>query len=56
MEIALVTPHVAAAHAQALVTGAQVLKAPETKPWGQVVSCVRCPDGALVEICSPVGR
>jgi hypothetical protein len=25
------------------------------KPWGQVVSYVRCPDGTLVEICSPVG-
>ncbi len=56
METAWVTPHVAAAHAQALAAGAQELKAPATKPWGQVVSCVRCPDGALVEICSPVGR
>jgi catechol 2,3-dioxygenase-like lactoylglutathione lyase family enzyme len=55
MEIALVTPHVAVAHAQALAAGAQELKAPATKPWGQVVSYVRCPDGALVEICSPVG-
>lgn len=55
MEIALVTPDVAAAHAQALAAGAQELKSPEAKPWGQVVSYVRCPDGTLVEICSPVG-
>jgi lactoylglutathione lyase len=55
MEIALVTPDVHKAHALALAAGAQELKAPEAKPWGQVVSYVRCPDGTLVEICSPVG-
>jgi lactoylglutathione lyase len=38
----------------ALAAGAVELKKPETKPWGQVVSYVRCPDGTLVEICSPV--
>jgi catechol 2,3-dioxygenase-like lactoylglutathione lyase family enzyme len=54
VEIALVTPSVAEAHAKALVAGATELKAPETKPWGQIVSYVRCPDGILVEICSPV--
>lgn len=55
IEIALVTPSVAEAHAKAVAAGAVELKAPETKPWGQVVSYVRCPDGTLVEICSPVG-
>lgn len=55
IEIALVTPFVVEAHAKALSVGATELKAPETKPWGQVVSYVRCPDGTLVEICSPVG-
>jgi len=55
MEIALVTPEVHKAHALALAAGAQELKVPEAKPWGQVVSYVRCPDGTLVEICSPVG-
>ena len=55
IEIALVTPTVAEAHARALAAGATELKAPEAKPWGQVVSFVRCPDGTLVEICSPVG-
>lgn len=54
-EIALVTPSVAEAHAKAIVAGAVELKSPEAKPWGQVVSYVRCPDGTLVEICSPVG-
>lgn len=55
IEIALVTPSVIEAHAKALAAGAIELKAPETKPWGQVVSYVRCPDGTLVEICSPMG-
>jgi lactoylglutathione lyase len=55
IEIALVTSTVAEAHANALAAGAVEVKEPETKPWGQVVSYVRCPDGTLVEICSPVG-
>jgi len=28
---------------------------PSVKPWGQTVSYVRCPDGTLVELCSPMG-
>ena len=55
MEIALVTPDVHKAHALALAAGAQALKAPEAKPWGQVLSYVHCPDITLAEICSPVG-
>ena len=55
VEIALVTPSVVEAHTKALAVGATELKEPETKPWGQVVSYVRCPDGTLVEVCSPVG-
>ena len=54
MEIALVTEDVAAAHAKAIAEGAVSLKEPLLKPWGQTVSYVRCPDGTLVEICSPV--
>lgn len=55
IEIALVTADVQTAHNQAISVGAIELKEPETKPWGQVVSYVRCPDGTLVEICSPIG-
>jgi lactoylglutathione lyase len=55
IEIALVTLSVVEAHAKALAAGATELKEPETKPWGQVVSYLRCPDGTLVELCSPVG-
>lgn len=53
-EVALVTDDVAAAHARAVTAGARELAAPQRKPWGQTVSYVRCPDGLLVEICTPV--
>lgn len=55
MEIGLVTDDVAAAHAAALRAGARELSRPVTKPWGQVVSYIRTPDGCLVELCTPVG-
>jgi lactoylglutathione lyase len=55
MELALVADDVRLAHAHALACGAQELAAPEEKPWGQTVSYVRCPDGLLVELCSPMG-
>ena len=55
MEIGLVTGDVAAAHAQAVAAGARELSAPATKPWGQVVSYLRTPDGCLVELCTPIG-
>lgn len=55
VEIALVTTDVAAAHAKAVAAGATALSAPVAKPWGQVVSYVRCPDGTLVELCTPIG-
>jgi lactoylglutathione lyase len=54
-EVALVTLNVEEAHIKALSSGATELKSPESKPWGQVVSYVRCPDGIVVEICSPIG-
>ncbi|MEG3000102.1 MAG: VOC family protein [Comamonas sp.] len=53
-EIALLTPDVASAHAHALSAGARELAAPTAKPWGQTVSYLRCPDGTLVELCTPV--
>ncbi|TDS73604.1 putative glyoxalase superfamily protein PhnB [Comamonas sp. JUb58] len=54
VEIALVSGDVAAAYERALAAGATALAAPTTKPWGQMVAYVRCPDGSLVELCSPV--
>ncbi|MBN8753255.1 MULTISPECIES: VOC family protein [Variovorax] len=55
MELGFVTDDVAGAHARAIAAGASELSAPVSKPWGQVVSYVRCPDGTLVELCSPIG-
>jgi lactoylglutathione lyase len=54
IEIALVTDLVDEAHKHAVACGAVSLKEPILKPWGQVVSYVRCPDGTLVELCSPM--
>lgn len=56
MEVAFVTPDVAAAHAQARAAGAGELSPPVQKPWGQTVSYLRCPDGTLVELCTPMGE
>jgi catechol 2,3-dioxygenase-like lactoylglutathione lyase family enzyme len=52
IEIGLVTDDVGAACERAVKAGATLLKAPATKPWGQVVAYVRCPDGTLVELCT----
>lgn len=54
MEIALVTDDIAAAHAQAIQSGAIEIRPIETKPWGQTVSYVRCPAGTLIELCTPI--
>ncbi|RQO57487.1 VOC family protein [Pseudomonas sp. KBW05] len=54
MEVGFVTEDVLVAHANALAQGATELSAPSAKPWGQVVSYVRCPDGTLVELCTPI--
>jgi uncharacterized glyoxalase superfamily protein PhnB len=53
-EIALVTDDVNTAHSMALKHGAAELKAPEEKPWGQLVSYLRCPSGVLLELCTPI--
>ena len=55
IELGLVTDNVESAHTRSLAAGATELAEPRTKPWGQVVSYVRCPDGTLVELCSPMG-
>lgn len=54
MEIALVTEYVEPAYRKAIAAGAVAIKEPVVKPWGQTVAYVRCPDGTLVELCSPV--
>jgi lactoylglutathione lyase len=54
IEIGLLTDDVPSAVRRAVEAGATLLTPPSTKPWGQVVAYVRCPDGTLVELCTPV--
>jgi lactoylglutathione lyase len=39
---------------RAVAAGAELVREPERKPWGQVVAYVRDPNGTLVEIGEPV--
>ncbi len=55
VEIGLVCDDVAAAFERAVKAGATALNAPKTKPWGQTVAYLRCPDGTLVELCTAMG-
>jgi lactoylglutathione lyase len=55
IEIAFVTPEIATAHLSAIAAGAIELKPPQPKPWGQLVSYLRAPDGTLIELCTPMG-
>ena len=55
IEVGLVVDDVPAACDRAVAAGAALLKEPATKPWGQTVAYVRCPDGTLVELCTAVG-
>jgi len=52
MELGLACADVPAAYQRALAAGASGLAVPVSKPWGQVVAYVRCPDGTLVELCT----
>lgn len=55
IEICLITDDVPTAHARALATGAVELSSAKAKPWGQVVSYLRDPNGVLVELATPMG-
>ncbi len=54
IEIAFVIDDVEKAHRTAIHAGTVEIAAAKQKPWGQTVSYVRCPDGTLVELCSPI--
>ena len=53
-EIAVVTEDVEQAPRGALRARANEMAAPTAKPWGQMVSYLRCPDGCVVELCTPM--
>jgi lactoylglutathione lyase len=52
IEISLVED-VEATYRAAIEAGASAWHEPVTKPWGQTISCVRDPNGFIVEISSP---
>ena len=54
-EVAFTCDDVAAAYERALAAGASPIAGPKVKPWGQTVAYVRDGDGAIVELCTPVG-
>ena len=54
VELVFATEDVQAAFAGAVSAGAEVLKAPTVKPWGQTVGYVKTPDNSLIELCTPV--
>lgn len=54
MELGRVSEDGHAAHARALQHGAQQPPAPSSTPRGQTLPYVRCPDGPLVTLCTPL--
>jgi lactoylglutathione lyase len=54
IELGFVCDDVPAAYARALAAGAVAIAPPQSKPWGQEVAYVRCPDGSLVELCTAI--
>jgi lactoylglutathione lyase len=54
IEFTLVTPTVDEAFDRAVAAGATALSDPHDEPWGQRVSYVRDPFGALIGIASPM--
>jgi uncharacterized glyoxalase superfamily protein PhnB len=53
-ELSLVSENVEADFKRAVEAGAESLQEPEKKPWGQVSSYLRLPDGTFVDLASPV--
>lgn len=54
VEVVFVTESVLEAFNRAVKSGAEAVKPPEEKPWGQSVSYVRDLNGVLVELCTPI--
>lgn len=54
MEIGFVVDDVMRAYQHALLHGAMSVLPPTTKPWGQIVSYLKDPNGFLIEICSAI--
>jgi uncharacterized glyoxalase superfamily protein PhnB len=53
-EITFVADDIESAWKQAVEAGAEVVKEPEQKPWGQTVGYFRDINGFLVEVCTKI--
>lgn len=54
-EITFVADDIESAWKQAIEAGAEIVKEPTQKPWGQTVGYLRDMNGFLVEMCTRVG-
>jgi lactoylglutathione lyase len=53
-ELSLVSEDVEGDFRRAVEAGAEPLQEPEKKPWGQISSFLRLPDGTFIDLASPV--
>ncbi len=53
-EIGFMADDVHAAYKLAIAQGAQPLKEPAQKPWGQIVAYIKDLNGIIIEICNPI--
>ena len=53
-EITFVTDEVESTWEQAVAAGAEIVKEPTQKPWGQIVGYLRDVNGFLVEVCTRI--
>ncbi|MEL6557011.1 MAG: VOC family protein [Bacteroidota bacterium] len=53
-ELVFTTTEVEKVMENAVEVGAEILEAPETKPWGQMVGYLRDINGFIIEICTPI--
>lgn len=53
-EITFVTDDIESAWKQAVEAGAEIVKEPTQKPWGQTVGYLRDMNGFLVEVCTSI--
>jgi uncharacterized glyoxalase superfamily protein PhnB len=54
-ELTFVTENIETDYKNAVDAGAEIVKQPEAKPWGQTVGYLKDLNGFLVELCTPVG-
>lgn len=54
-ELTFVTEDIETDFKTAVDAGAEIVKQPEAKPWGQTVGYLKDLNGFLVELCTPAG-